>query len=193
MADDKKRVGSWLNRRIKSRNENWLYYVLSDDEFMREVDNLRPYDDMKMSEYEKLAQQYVISITNVLDVVRVGPDMSMFYGLDFNKKGWVFLDEENDLIVFEMDPNIKKQEFMDFWGFIDSQRKKSKGYRPSKNKKPDYLSLVYGVFKARKNGLTYPSIFNLYSEKQLPYYDLENKIFKSSEDLKSYYLNHRPK
>lgn len=183
------RLRGW---KLRSANEMHVKNALNDPELNNAIDKLPTYNESSSNKYEELAKSFAVSVELLRDVKKGGREMAMFYSLEFLQGRWSFYDKENEVIVFEMKPNITKEEYVEYWNIIRRIRDKESTYVPRKKKAPIYDELVYAVFRARQNGKTYSAIFKMYKEGNLGSYKKQNKIFLTSDELKEYYLRNKP-
>lgn len=95
--------------------------------------------------------------------------------------------ENRKEFVASFNADIKKEQFDKLWDLIKKNQDRI-GIQGTKPKAPLNGTLLYAVFKARKNHLTFPNIFRLYQDKQLPYYDKgSDSQYKSDDSLARYY------
>jgi hypothetical protein len=102
--------------------------------------------------------------------------------------GWVKQDESTGEFTALLNADIKKHQFDELWGYMQRISKMNNLLKPSKEKLPEDMELLYAIFKSRARGHTFPQIFKMYRSGSLPSY--ENKPtnkFETEFEMKKYY------
>lgn len=105
--------------------------------------------------------------------------------------GWMKQDETSGEFTVLLNSNVRKDQLEELWQYMQRRRKINSLIPKSKIKAPENPELLYAIFKARVRGHTFPQIFAMYRDGNLPSY--ENKPtnnFETEFDLKKYYTKY---
>jgi hypothetical protein len=100
---------------------------------------------------------------------------------------------ENMGFFYALGPKTTLQQITNEWNFIQEYMTAMFHSTNTKSKSPENPSLIYAVFKARANGLTFTEIFRQYQDGVLKLYSGTNTNQYSSKDsLERYYRKYMP-
>lgn len=160
--------------------------VLSDPEYLASYNIIGDVPD-RISKLKALLFEYGLELDDLNFNVRnngfalyINPD-TMFSAGDLE-----YIKNRKEFFA-RFDDDIKKAQFNELWALIKKNQERI-GITKTKPKVPLNSKLLYAIFKARKNKLTFSKIFKLYQDKQLPYYDKgSNRQYTGEDSLERYY------
>lgn len=112
--------------------------------------------------------------------------------------------EKDDGLYIKIFPNTNLDDISDRWDSIEMAKKayfwqwdnkvsKFRAYKPTSNRPIDDPELLYAIHRARRNGETFPHIYDLYQKGELPYYtDKPTNQFSSSKAIENFYNRYKP-
>lgn len=182
-------------RSFNTRQQEWLFCVYNDPEFQKESHKLPTANINSLSipetwnKYQLLGSKYKITKEEV--------GLYKFRGIDAiyenHKHSVAYYDSDMDNITLYIPKDILEKDFRKLWRHISRVQKDTLINKPSRRKTPNYIDLVYAIFKARVKNKTFSEIFNDYNEGKLKYYSKKPiKWINSVEKLKDYYYKYGP-
>ena len=172
--------------KTKAATKQHIRAVLSDPEYLAAYNNIGDGLD-RISKKKALLFEYGLELEDFSFNKRnnglalyINPD-TMFSAGDLE-----YIENRKEFVV-RFDADIKKEQFDELWVLIKKNQERI-GIPKTKPKAPLNSKLLYAIFKARKNKLTFSNIFKLYQDKQLPYYDKgSSRQYTGEDSLERYY------
>lgn len=176
--------------------ETWhRYHVYHDPEFIKDIKALPkrklsniPGEYDSYDDYRRLGEKYGIR-PDFVDFVHER-DWTDF---EPNKNIGINIVHQNPKypgFIASLDIDVTKEQMLDVYKEIQRLRQEIK-IPNKKYKKPEDTKLLYAVFKARKNNMTFRAIFSDYQQGQLPLYkNMPTNKFSSEDELEKYYRTH---
>lgn len=164
-----------------------LVNVYKDSEFIEDVSKLpKSLKGVDTKLVSIIAEKYAITKNDIQFYQGGYYPQHGFYRK--KRKPFKLVDMTEEYITIRYDVNITKEDFNQSWvQFVDRLKESD-----TKNKLPVFDELLYAIFKARKNGLSFGEIFKQYSSKKLPYYLKTVSGIDSEQKLKDYYAKFQP-
>jgi hypothetical protein len=170
-----------------------MYWVFSDPEFERAIDEYKKYNYLAQERRENLkliGRKFDILSLDVLAYVSRGKDALNGYR---HRMGLWQYNKNHDTYKIIINNATTLKEYKKLWDEIQYFKNIELKLANTKLKPPADTKLIYAVFKARKNRLTFSKIFLLYQGGELPYYVNGNtNQFKSVESLSRHYRKYKP-
>ncbi len=177
---------------LKTATEWHQFFVINDKDFKVQIEELRATGKTNDARITELSKQWSVGYMFVKDCL-TDYNFAMYESTDNRHNRWCFYDKECDVMVVEFDPTITRKQYIELWDQVKREITKSGAHKATKRKEPHYPELLYAVFKATKEGLTFKEIFLMYENQSLPHYELnESTIMKSEDELEKYYRRHMP-
>lgn len=177
---------------FKNKRDWHRYLVFNDPEFIITYDSIDQDDQQsahqKSCAFELLARSYKLA-TSDMNIFKLSKSIyiegkTTGANLEFDPMSGKYS------IVFQ--PDTPLVEIQDELNKFKNLRDSLFPIKQSKRKPPHDPSLIYAIFKARRQKLTFNKIFQLYENSALPYYSGDNQKYQSREDLEKYYDNNKP-
>lgn len=196
------------SRKYNSREDWHAYWVYQDTEFIKIMKKLSRIKDAHEAKTirEVLAKEYAISTERIISwglsyhmsesVPNNISDSTTEILFDFEEGGEVF--------NLSLKKSVTKAEYLKMWDyFVVWRNHVIKKPQRARKKPPENTQLLYAIFRARSNGLTFTQIYGLYSDDRLPLYEgvlgihntnqkRQRLPFGDSESLARYYRKYRP-
>lgn len=191
------------------RREDWhAYWAFQDPDFIYVMNKLYK---MKHSQKNKIirdviSKEYAISTERIIGW---GLHLHMFESIPkdisspISDISFDFVEGEKYCSI-TLKPSSTKEEYLKTWeSFVVWRDHVIKQPQINRKKPPENTQLIYAIFRARSNGLTFKEIYGLYSDDKLPLYrgklgvhkgdqKLHRLPFGDSESLARYYRKYRP-
>lgn len=199
-------------------NDEWiLFWICEDSEFKNLMDEyVHHYESrakvvrgrtkfilnkQEEANGEKLRMEMInkFGLTeNEFDIIQTG--LHTQTPLDFP---FQILDSDNaDYVVISIPRDTKKNEFIQAWDEIQETLRPEYIYadgtkvpqkRKKRNRAADDTQLIYAVYKARRAGLKFGEIFELYQAGHLDgYFGRPKNNYSSEDSLERYYNKYKP-
>jgi len=174
-----------------------IYYVFNDPDFIQDYDAV--FYDAKLKKQRELSQIDNDKIEHIAKKYFLESDDILYYYRGISKNGggisriggWIQYNPKTNRFNYDVSPEITQEGIVDLWKKQKTLIVNQTGHKDTKRKSPEYPGLIYSIFKLTKDH-TYKEIFDMYKNKQLPFYDLANTQLHTKDDLKRYYNKHRP-
>ena len=177
---------------FKYRSDWHRYLVFNDPEFINAYNSIDQDDKQSMYQkscaFELLARSFALT-TSDMNIFKLSKSIyiegkTTGANLEFDPMSGKYS------IVFQ--PDTPLVEIQDELNKFKDLRDSLFPIKQSKRKPPHDPALIYAIFKARRQKLTFNKIFELYENSALPYYSGDNQKYQSREDLEKYYDNNKP-
>lgn len=170
----------------KAATEAHIDFVLNDPEFIEEHKELRVHSSDR-NQIEKLLNRYGLDLDDF--DVQDNPFAYLMNPDTHFSAGHLAYDSERQEFTARFGGAINETQFQDLWKLIQRSKRKN-GLKQSKKKPPLLASLLYAMFKAKKNGREPQEIFADYQDGVLPLYVGKKPTFTTVDDLEHYYRKH---
>ena len=149
-----------------------------------------------LSFFDRLAKDWRITNTEALfkymggdfegnRLARVPNEQPML--VDWNS----LLFDKRFTVEFNLD-KLNKSHLEELWVQIEKRQRELNSGKLKRNRTPENDELIYAIFKARKNGMTYEEIARDYNDSSLNGYSGGNSQYDSADDLGRYYRKYQP-
>lgn len=166
----------------------------SNDDKMREYTKMRSaIKDVSLADMTELAEKYAVTVNDILLYMDGQYETWGFYRKG-KKPYQLHLNTKTRQYRAQFDEDITREEFLTMWDFIARNKDKKHNGKIPQPKLLRHHALLYAMFKGRQHGMTFPEMYKLYTERQLPYFIGEKPTeFNTPEKFAEYYHNNKPK